>query len=117
MDVESHVFATLYAKYNILVSGRMNVSLTPGLEQFVNDKLASGPYQNASQVIGEALRLLKERDERLETLRRDVRAGFEAAERGEYEDYDENSTPDLAEGIKQRGRQLLAEVNQKTGVR
>ncbi|HLO87171.1 MAG TPA: type II toxin-antitoxin system ParD family antitoxin [Nostocaceae cyanobacterium] len=40
----------------------MNVSLTPELEQFVYDKVKSGRYLSASEVICEALRLLEERD-------------------------------------------------------
>ena len=42
----------------------MNVSLTPELEKLVQDKVTSGLYQTASEVIREALRLLKERDTR-----------------------------------------------------
>ena len=40
----------------------MNVSLTPELEKFVDDKVESGLYNNASEVIREGLRLLKEND-------------------------------------------------------
>jgi antitoxin ParD1/3/4 len=40
----------------------MNVSLTPELEQLVREKVASGLYQTASEVVRDALRLLKERD-------------------------------------------------------
>ncbi|MBM3510821.1 MAG: type II toxin-antitoxin system ParD family antitoxin [Alphaproteobacteria bacterium] len=36
----------------------MNVSLTPELEKFVRDRVASGLYNNASEVVREALRLL-----------------------------------------------------------
>jgi hypothetical protein len=39
----------------------MNVSLTPKLVRFVRRKVASGLYNNASEVIREALRLLVER--------------------------------------------------------
>ena len=42
----------------------MNVSLTPELEQLVQEKVASGLYQTASEVVRDALRLLKERDRR-----------------------------------------------------
>jgi antitoxin ParD1/3/4 len=41
----------------------MNVSLTPELEKFVERKVESGLYNNASEVIREGLRLLKEHDE------------------------------------------------------
>ncbi|MEH2088262.1 type II toxin-antitoxin system ParD family antitoxin [Nostoc sp.] len=40
----------------------MNVSLTPELEQLVKDKVNSGRYHSVSEVMGEALRLLDERD-------------------------------------------------------
>jgi antitoxin ParD1/3/4 len=40
----------------------MNVSLTPELERFVNDKVQTGRYNSASEVVREALRLLEERD-------------------------------------------------------
>lgn len=36
----------------------MNLSLTPALERFVRGKVASGLYNNASEVVREALRLL-----------------------------------------------------------
>ena len=40
----------------------MNVSLTPELEKYVRRKVASGLYNNASELIREALRLLVERE-------------------------------------------------------
>jgi antitoxin ParD1/3/4 len=43
----------------------MNVSLTPELEKFVQDKVGGGRYTSASEVVREALRLLEKRDERL----------------------------------------------------
>jgi antitoxin ParD1/3/4 len=68
----------------------MNVSLTPDLEQLVHDRLQSGQYASSSEVIREALCLLKERDEerrlRLEQLRTDIQAGIAAADRGDLVD-------------------------------
>jgi antitoxin ParD1/3/4 len=40
----------------------MNVSLTPELETFVSAQVDSGRYNSASEVVREALRLLKEHD-------------------------------------------------------
>lgn len=37
----------------------MNVSLTPELEQYVQEKVSSGLYYSASEVIREGLRLLR----------------------------------------------------------
>lgn len=41
----------------------MNVSLTPELEKFVSNKVESGRYNSASEVVREALRLLEEHDQ------------------------------------------------------
>lgn len=41
----------------------MNISLTPELEQFVHEKVASGMYTSASEVIRESLRLLHTHDD------------------------------------------------------
>lgn len=95
----------------------MNISLTPELEQLVNDKVKTGLYQTASEVIREGLRLLRERDQRVEALRRDIRAGFEAVERGEFIDYDEKNIKELVDRVKAKGQKRLAEEGLKTGTR
>jgi antitoxin ParD1/3/4 len=82
----------------------MNVSLTPELERLVNERVESGLYQTASEVVREALRLLKERDEAREQLRADVKAGFDQLARGEGRAYDKSSSRQLADRIKSRGR-------------
>lgn len=48
----------------------MDVSLPPELERLVRHKVETGGYGSASDVIGEALRLMNERD-RLTELHRD----------------------------------------------
>jgi len=74
----------------------MNVSLTPELEQYVSKKVESGLYQTASEVIREALRLLKEREElhqkKLEELRREIQIGIDQADRGELSPLDARGT-------------------------
>ena len=66
----------------------MNVSLTPELEKFVTDKVASGRYTSASEVVREALRLLereeKSRKEQLEDFNRELDARVAALDRGEH---------------------------------
>lgn len=68
----------------------MNVSLTPELERLVTEKVESGMYTTASEVVREGLRLLQERDElrraRLEELRREIARGVAQADRGELID-------------------------------
>ncbi|HEX2077399.1 MAG TPA: type II toxin-antitoxin system ParD family antitoxin [Longimicrobium sp.] len=65
----------------------MNVSLTPELERLVEEKVESGKYKSASEVVRHALRLLSredaEHEARLEALRRDVDVGIAEIERGE----------------------------------
>jgi antitoxin ParD1/3/4 len=82
----------------------MNVSLTPELERLVNEKVEGGLYQTASEVVREALRLLKERDQARDQLRTDVQAGFDQVARGEGRTYDKAAGRQLAERIKSRGR-------------
>lgn len=55
----------------------MNISLT--LEQFVQGKVGSGLYNNASEVIREGLRLLKEQDEVRRTWREQIERGWAQA--------------------------------------
>lgn len=75
----------------------MNFSLTPNLEQFVRDRAKSGDFNNASEVVREALRLLKRLEEqralKMEVLRAAVREGDGALARGEFTDL--NSDEDL----------------------
>lgn len=84
----------------------MNVSLTAELEQFVDEKVASGVYHSASEVIREGLRLLKARDElrrvRTDELRRDVMLGVEQVRAGRGKKYD--SGAELADQVKRRER-------------
>ena len=97
----------------------MNVSLTPELEKLVNDKVSSGMYQTASEVIREALRALQQRDQlrerELQAIREKIDRGLEQIERGEYIEYDERTVKDLAEEVKTRGRQRLAKEPSKSG--
>ncbi len=95
----------------------MNISLAPELEQLVNDRVKTGLYQTANEVIREGLHLLRERDQRVEALRRDVLAGFEAVERGKFTDHDASNIKELADRIKARGRKRLADEALKTGTR
>jgi antitoxin ParD1/3/4 len=65
----------------------MNVSLTPELEKFVAQKVQSGLYQTASEVIREGLRLLEERDAlhqaRLDDIHQAIQDGNAQLARGE----------------------------------
>ncbi len=60
----------------------MNVSLTPELERFVGEKVESGLYNNASEVVREGLRLLKEQDEVRLRWREQIERGWQEAQAG-----------------------------------
>ncbi len=81
----------------------MNVSLTKELEELVAEKVKTGRYLSASEVIREALRLLEERDKlqavRLVQLRRDIRRGRDS---GPSEPFD-------ASDLKRRARKKIAD--------
>lgn len=71
----------------------MNVHLTPDLEEIVNKKIAAGGFHSPDEVVGEALRLMQERDEvvagREEQIRAGIAKGYASLERGEGIDADE----------------------------
>ena len=79
----------------------MNVSLTSELEELVRQKVDSGRYRSASEVVREALRLLEERDRlhsmRLEALREEIQKGFDSGP----------ATPLDMEDVIRRGRERL----------
>lgn len=69
-----------------------NVVLSDHQSKLVETLVASGRYQNASEVLREGLRLveLRERQDsaRLEALRSAVQVGFDALDRGDYIDFE-----------------------------
>lgn len=90
----------------------MNVSLTPELESMINNKVKSGLYNSASEVVREALRLLAEKDRiseiKLEDLRREIRMGVDQIRRGEYIELNsDEELREFGESIIRRGREKL----------
>jgi len=70
----------------------MNVSLTPQLEKFIQQKVRQGTYQTASEVVREALRALADRENlralEMGRLRRDIALGLEDVDSGRVADLD-----------------------------
>jgi antitoxin ParD1/3/4 len=90
----------------ILRSGgaKMNVSLTPELEAKIHERVASGRYNNASEVVRDALRHLEKFEEahaRKEHLRSLLAIGLEQARRGELIEW----TPELMDEIARRAEE------------
>ena len=108
---------------------QMNVSITDQLAGYVRKKVKSGRYNNASEVVREALRRMENDDERalrlakptaediltdlteeqLDSIRRRVRDGIEGMKAGRFLEYEgREGLKRLADGVKARGRKLLA---------
>lgn len=86
----------------------MNVSLTPELEKLVNDKVKSGRYNSASEVVREGLRLLQDQDElrriRTDELRREIMLGVDQIRNGQYTEINtEKELVEFGERIIARG--------------
>ena len=66
----------------------MHVSLTPKLEALIHEKVESGLYNNASEVVRDALRLMQQLEElrkrKLERLREEVKKGEIAIAEGRF---------------------------------
>ena len=82
----------------------MNVSLTPQLEQMVREKVASGHYNNASEVVRDALRQMEARERRLTELRAALAIGEAQIERGEVVEW----TPERHQEIFRRAKAAVA---------
>jgi antitoxin ParD1/3/4 len=95
----------------------INVSLTTQLEELVQQRVRSGRYSSASEVVRAALRLLeahdREQDARIARLRSDVEAGLRQLDEGTARPFDE----DAVASIKRGGRAALARVKKRTGRR
>ena len=107
---------------------QMNVSMTDQLASYVRKKVKSGRYNNASEVVREALRRMEDEDaralrlakptaediladltgEQIDGIRRRVRAGIASIGRGESAEYEgREGLNSLAAQVKARGRKRL----------
>ncbi len=80
----------------------MNVAIPAEYEGFVQSVVTSGTFHDPAEVVGEALRLLKKRED----LRREVQAGVEQLDQGEYREYDEHSFREFLDDVEARQRDL-----------
>jgi antitoxin ParD1/3/4 len=113
---------------------QMNVSITDHLAEFVKARVKSGRFNNASEVVREALRRMEQDDERAlrlaaptiedvvtnltaiqtEAIRKRVLEGIGQIERGEFIEVEGRAgLVELTAGIKSRGRRLLQNAASK----
>ena len=65
----------------------MTITVTDELEELINEKVKSGAYKSADEVVMESLRLLKAKEEGMEALRREIMRGVEDIEQGRFTAY------------------------------
>ena len=106
----------------------MNISITRHLTDYIRRKVESGRYNNASEVVREALQRMKEQDartirlakpnaedilsnlsgEQIEGIRQRVRASIESLERGDFTEYEgREGLNKLSKTVKAKGCKLL----------
>jgi antitoxin ParD1/3/4 len=61
----------------------MHINLSQEMEQYLQNKISTGFYSNASEVVRDAIRRMLEEDEKLFALKAAVRIGDEQIDRGE----------------------------------
>lgn len=86
-----------------------NISLTEEQDRFVSKIVASGEYQNASEAVRDALRILKQRRRedalKLEALRSQVSLGIAALEDGDFIELDDAALEKQMRRLARPGRQ------------
>lgn len=70
----------------------MNISLTPALEKYIQEKVATGLYNSVSEVIREALRLLVAKEKiaksRVASFNQEIEKGLADFEQGNVQNGD-----------------------------
>jgi antitoxin ParD1/3/4 len=80
-----------------------NISLTAEQDTFIDKVVKAGHYQNASEAVRDALRVLQERRRedalRVKALRLQIKAGVDALRRGEFVEIAEADLDTYLEGL------------------
>ena len=84
----------------------MSVDIPTDLQPFVQSMIAGGSFHSETEVVGEALRLLQNRQRRLEELRAEIQPALDRLDRGEYIELDD-------EGLKAFFEEIKAEVDEE----
>ena len=80
-----------------------NISLTPEQDEFVAKIVESGEYQNASEAVRDALRVLQQRRRedalKLKALRMQIKAGVDALDKGDFDEIADGDLYAYLEGL------------------
>ena len=94
---------------------KVEILLQPDLEVFVAEKVRAGQYANASELVCELLRVLRDHEdalmptdpEDLAELRRRIAVGIEQLDRGEGAELDGDSLDAFFDDVAKRGRKRI----------
>ena len=85
-----------------------NISLTDRLDRFVETNVSTGRYQNASEVVRDALRLLQQLPQedtlKLRRLRKAIQEGEDALAHGNHTDVDLDDLPEFLASLGTTGK-------------
>jgi antitoxin ParD1/3/4 len=73
----------------------MVIQVSPDIEASIRERVESGAYEDATDVIRKALRALESREQRIREIRASIDEGIAAIERGEGREW----TPELRDEI------------------
>ena len=89
-----------------------NISLTAEQDAFIDSVVKAGEYQNASEAVRDALRVLqqKRREDalKLKALRLQIRVGAEDIARGDFTDVDDSGLDAFLDGLGRPARKRAA---------
>jgi antitoxin ParD1/3/4 len=75
-----------------------NINLTPEQDAFVKKVVEAGEYQNASEAVRDALRVLQQRRQedalKLKVLRAQIKTGIDELARGEFVEIEDTALDD-----------------------
>jgi antitoxin ParD1/3/4 len=91
----------------------MHINLSPEIEQYLQSKVGTGFYSNASEVVRDAIRRMWEEDEKLAKLRAAVQLGDEQLDHGEGVAYSSDRLEKITEKAlsnARNGKKVSADV-------
>ncbi|MGH9846010.1 MAG: ribbon-helix-helix domain-containing protein [Blastocatellia bacterium] len=87
----------------------MTITLSAEIEELVNERVRSGAYATAHEVLLTSLRLLKAQEEKRAELKRDIQIGLDAIQQGRYSTYTTDAElEDFASDVIRRAQERKA---------
>jgi antitoxin ParD1/3/4 len=68
---------------NIEAGSIMTIRLTPSIEEFIDEQVRAGKFASADEAVEAAVNQMREREEKIAWLRREIQLGVDQLERGE----------------------------------